>query len=391
MASLVAALALPWVVLPLAIFWRARRSRSLSEHHATLPAEAPLVSVIVPARNEAHNIARCVRSILASAYPRFELIVVDDLSDDNTRAAANAAAIGDGRLNVIGAKALPSGWFGKQWACACGASESRGEILCFTDADTTHGPELLTRSVNALRSLRADLLSVAGMQEMSSFWERVVQPFMFALLAARYGGTEAVNESRRMEDKIANGQFLMIRREPYLELGGHGAVRAKVAEDLALAQLFFAKGKRTTLIAGLDHLSTRMYRSLAEVVEGWMKNVYAGAMDAVPGAGGGDRGSVWRLFVPILLVLPMLVVLAPPLMLLLAAFVQMSDAVLLWAAICTGAELMWWAILYGWFLRISPAYALVFPLGAAVVLYIVVAAILRGRNVTWKDRRYWAE
>lgn len=382
-----AAASLPWVLLPLAILWRTRRSRSLTEHSSTPPAEAPLVSVIVPARNEAHNISRCVRSILGSEYPEFDLIVVDDLSDDDTAGAARAAATGDSRLSVIAAGPLPDGWFGKQWACSCGAMQARGEILCFTDADTTHGPELLARSVNAMRDLRADLLSVAGTQEMSSFWERVVQPFMFAMLAARYGGTEAVNESRRTADKIANGQFLMIRREAYLELGGHGAVREKVAEDLALAQLFFGRGKRTTLIAGLDQLSTRMYRSLAEVVEGWMKNVYAGALDAVP-AWGGEGAS--RLFVPILLVLPVLIVLAPPLTLALASFVHLSDAVVLWAAICTGAELMWWGVLYGLFLRISPAYALLFPLGAAVVLYIVVGAVLRGRVVVWKGRRYRA-
>src|SRR6185437_14783611 len=119
---------------------------------------APLVSVIIPARNEARNIERCVRSVLASTYPSLEVIVVDDHSTDATGSIARAMAAHDSRLVVIDAPDLPAGWFGKQWACATGARAARGQLLVFTDADTRHAPDLLSRAVNALRDRDASLL-----------------------------------------------------------------------------------------------------------------------------------------------------------------------------------------------------------------------------------------
>ena len=229
--------AAPWLVVPLVLAWRMRTAPSLAAESATPPADAPLVSVIVPARNEAHNIARCMRSVLASRYPALELIVVNDRSEDDTGAIARAIAEEDSRVRVIDAAPLPEGWFGKQWACAQAAAVARGALLCFTDADTVHGPELLTRSVNAMRARALGFLTVGGDQEMCTFWERVLQPLVLTMILARYGGVRAVNESPRVVDKIANGQFMLFTAEAYRACGGHEAVRGKVAEDLALAQV----------------------------------------------------------------------------------------------------------------------------------------------------------
>ena len=101
---------------------------------------------------------------------------------------------------------------GKQWACATGAAAATGEILCFADADTTHAPDLLPRAANALRTRGAALLSVAGHQELGTFWEKVVQPQVFAVIAGRYGGGDRVSRARRPVDKIANGQCLLMTR-----------------------------------------------------------------------------------------------------------------------------------------------------------------------------------
>jgi chlorobactene glucosyltransferase len=260
--------ALPWIVIPIVILWRGSRSRTLDEVPDESPADAPLVSVIVPARNEARNIAACARSILSTTYPSIELIVVDDRSEDETGAIARSVAREDERLRVLGAPPLPEGWFGKQWACATGARQARGTILLFTDADTRHAPDLLPRAMRVMRARGADLVSVMGRQELGTFWERVIQPQVFTILLARYGGTEWVNESRSAVHKIANGQFLATTREAYDAVGGHESVRDNVAEDLALAQRYFAAGKRTVLVIGLEQLSTRMYESFGEIVRG---------------------------------------------------------------------------------------------------------------------------
>lgn len=374
------AAALPWLIIPGVVLWRGRDSRSLSDYPASPPHDAPPVTVVIPARNEAHNIARCVHSVLAANYPSLEVIIVDDRSSDGTGEIARDIANTDRRVRVIEARPLAEGWFGKQWACAEGAAASASALICFTDADTVHTPDLLPRSVNALLDGNADMLSVAAHQEMHTFWERAIQPLVFFMLFARYGGTEVVNRTRNPSNKIANGQFILFRRQAYDEIGGHASVRDTVAEDLALAQRVCSLGRRSILILGLDQLSTRMYTTLGEVVSGWMKNIYAGGRMAMPG------GRAGRSIFPILLLVPPIMMLAPAVALAFAPLV--SREVILWAAAATAFTLLWWGMVYRLALKISPAYALTFPLGAAVLLYIAVSAIRRGSRVRWKDREY---
>jgi chlorobactene glucosyltransferase len=309
------------------------------------------------------------------------VIVVDDGSTDATGAIARAIAASDPRLRVIESPPLPDDWFGKQWACATAVAVARGELLVFTDADTAHSPELMTRAVNAFASRRADLMSVAGQQELRTFWERVIQPQVFFMLTARYGSTEHVGNARRPEDVIANGQFLMIRRDVYDALGGHAAVRHKVAEDLALGQRFFAAGKRVAFVLAPSQLSTRMYASLGELVRGWRKNVFAGGRDAVPSGA--------RAIFPLMLPLAPLVGLLPFIALVLCAGGVLSGAWLLWSLISVTSTLLWWFVLYGYTSQ-SRLYALAYPLGGLLFLYIVLAAIVRGDRVAWKGRTYRA-
>src|SRR5215212_4352343 len=129
---------------------RIRRSRDLGELPADAPPNAPLVSVVIPARNERHHIEACVRSALDARYPALEVIVVDDRSEDGTGEAARAMSRADARVRVIDNAPLPDGWFGKPWACSTGAAASRGEIICSTDADARHGTGLVARAVREM-------------------------------------------------------------------------------------------------------------------------------------------------------------------------------------------------------------------------------------------------
>ena len=373
---------LPWIIPPLITYVRLRHSRSLNDESDDAPENAQLVTVIVPARNEAHNIGRCVTSILSTTYPNLELVVIDDASTDGTADVARKAAGGDSRARIVRNSPLPDGWFGKQWACATGAKVARGDILQFTDADTVHGRDLVTRSINAMRRANADLFSIAGRQELGGFWEKVIQPQIFTILSMRYGGTESVNQSGRVSNKIANGQCIFVRRESYDAIGGHGSVRASVAEDLLLAQRFFAARKRVVLMLGIDQLSTRMYASLGGIISGWRKNVFAGGLDSVP------FGKMGRTLFPLVLVLPPLLELLPVLALVLAGFgMAAGTMLLLWAAISCAATLLWWVVAYIT-LDENPLYALAYPLGALMLLYIFVSAVIRGRRVSWKGRTY---
>jgi chlorobactene glucosyltransferase len=375
-------LALPWIVAPLLLVWRMRRSRTLDGESATPPPDAPLVSIVVPARDEAATIERCARSALASAWPRLEVLVVDDHSTDGTGEIARRIAAGDGRLRVVEPAALPEGWFGKPWACQSGFAASRGEVVLFVDADTWQAPDLVARAVNAMRARGAGLLSVDAEQELDSFWEKVVQPQVFAMLWARFGGTEVVNESTNVRDKIANGQCILVRRDAYLAVGGHRAVRDQVAEDLMLAQRFFLAGLNPVLVLGGGRIRTRMYTSLAALVRGWTKNAWAGGREAMPG------GHIGRALFPLALVLPTLLLLAPPLALAWTAATGTIGGVLgVAAAIATAASLAWWVFVYCW-LGQSPFWAPLYPLGTAILLWIMLRAIVRGRRVAWKGREY---
>jgi len=372
----------PWIVPSLITYIRLRHSRSLASESDSPPENPPFVTVIVPARNEARNIAQCVTSILSTRYPRLELVVVDDSSTDGTAEVARKAVAGDPRVRIVKNSSLPAGWFGKQWACATGAKVARGEILQFTDADTVHSPDLVTRSINAMQRTGADLFSVAGRQELGGFWEKVVQPQMFTVLSMRYGGTESVNQSARVSNKIANGQCIFVKRTSYEAIGGHGSVRSSVAEDLLLAQRFFGARKSVVLMLGVEQLSTRMYASLSEIITGWRKNVFAGGLDAVP------FGKVGLSIFPLALLMPPLLEILPPLALTLTVLgVGSAGAVMLWALISSAATLLWWIVVYTT-IDENPLYALVYPLGALVLLYIFFTAVIRGRRVSWKGRTY---
>ncbi len=373
---------LPWIIPPVVTYFRLRHSRSLDDE-SDIPLEnPPLVSVIVPARNEAHNIARCVTSILSTTYPNLELIVVDDSSTDGTAQIAREAAQRDPRARFITSPPLPEGWFGKQWACATGAKVAHGSVLQFTDADTVHGADLVTRSMNAMRRTKAQLFSVAGRQELGGFWEKVIQPQIFMILSMRYGGTESITQSTNVRDKIANGQCIFVTHDSYNAIGGHASVRTSVAEDMMLAQRFFAARKRVVIVLGVNQLSTRMYASLRDIIGGWRKNVFAGGLDSVP------FGKVGRTLFPLFLLMPPLMELLPPLVLVLAATgVATSGTLLLWAAISGTATLLWWIVAYVT-IRENPLYALAYPLGSLVLLYIFLTAVIRGRRVRWKGRTY---
>lgn len=376
-----AAMAAPWIIFPAIAFWRLSRSTFLDDEPSSAPDDAPLISVICPARNEARHIAEFVRAALATTYPRCELIVVNDNSEDGTGALARAAGAGDARLQVIDAPPLPSGWFGKQWACHVGAQRARGDVLLFTDADTRHAPDLLTRSLHAMRRRQSDLLSVAGRQECVTFWERVVQPTIFTVLFSTFGGTEAVSNTSEPRAKIANGQCFLVRHDVYRALGGHEAVRAFVAEDLMFAQQWCAAGKRVHLVAGLNQLSTRMYTSLDEIIEGWSKNVWAGGRYVLP------KSPLVRAIARVLMPTSALPGLVPLLALVAGLLGVASPAWTLFGAVAFTAATLW-AIPTAMVLRIPRGYALLHPVGALIATWIFMRASWNGGRVRWKDREY---
>lgn len=350
---------------------------------ATPPPEPPLISLLIPARNEERNIGRCVAGALAQSYPHIEVVVVDDGSTDRTGAILSDLATSE-RLRVLQGRPLPPGWTGKCNACQQLAEAAQGEWLLFLDADTAPGPGLAAALLGHAMSHRLDLVTVFPFLELGSFWERVVQPPFLALIVAIFPFERMARPDSRPDEVLANGQCIFVRRAAYLAAGGHAAVRAEVLEDVRLAQAVRAAGFRVGGGEAMRHLAVRMYTSGREVVEGLMKNAAAGARS------GGAR-STWaatrmiaQAFGPLWLIGAGLAWLA-----LGGGATAAATAGLGGLALIGGLAL--WGALYRRLYRLSPAYALLWPFGLLSYLLIALAGMWRvrsGRGVVWKGRRY---
>jgi Glycosyl transferase family 2 len=225
------------------------------------------VSVIVPARNEEVCLGACLESLTAQTGVSFEIIVVDDGSTDRTREIAQSHR----SVRVEDAGPPPPGWSGKNNAMAAGVRVARGEWLLFTDADTVHEPGSLAGAVTEARQRGAALLSYSPRQEVHGFWEMAVMPVIFAELAATYPPSHVSDP--KSPAAAANGQYILIAREAYDAVGGHAAVSDSLLEDVALARAVKASGRRIFFRYGGAEVRTRMYRSFAQLREGWTKNL----------------------------------------------------------------------------------------------------------------------
>jgi chlorobactene glucosyltransferase len=240
------------------------------------PESWPPVAILSPARNEEANIRRCVASLLAQDYPDFSVWALDDASTDATLRILAEMAVDEPRLHVGQSAPLPDGWLGKSWACQQLAERVPAEVplLLFVDADTWHAPDMLRQSVAALYAHKADLLSILPQQETRTLAEMLTVPLLPWALLSHFPLwlTRRVRWSRL---SAAVGQHMLWWRSAYQRVGGHAAVRAETTEDMALARLSAAKGLRALLLPGRGQVFCRMYRSTADAIAGFDKNLFS--------------------------------------------------------------------------------------------------------------------
>jgi chlorobactene glucosyltransferase len=251
-----------------------RRTSPKFDSSVTLRS-SPLVSVLVPARNEAARIGACLASLAGQTYPSLEVIVLDDCSEDGT---AEVARSFEGRvpgLCVVRGEPLPDGWIGKPHACKQLAARARGEWLLFTDADVVHGVESVARGVASAEATRADLLTALPRQQTETFAEQLAIPLLYFAVAG-FLPMFLMGRSRSERMAAASGQYMLFRREAYDAVGGHEAVRANVVDDVGLARAIRRASRRLVIANGVGFVSCRMYTSGTEVVEGFSKNLFAG-------------------------------------------------------------------------------------------------------------------
>lgn len=345
-------------------------------------APAPLVSLLIPARDEERSIGRCVAGALAQTHPATEVIVLDDGSADGTPAIL--AGLDDRRLRVLAGRPLPAGWAGKCNACQQLGAAARGEWLLFLDADTAPQPALVAALLAHARRRELDMVTIFPFLELGTFWERAVLPPFLALITALYPFERFERPDARPDEVLANGQCILVRRAAYEAIGGHGAVRDEVLEDVRLAQALRRAGYRVGGGEGLPYLRVRMYTSGREVAAGLTKNAAAGYRS------GGWR-SLWAAARLAAMAFGPLWLLAAGAGLAAAGRGDLGWALLGAGAVTLGAGVALWGAMYRRLYGLSALHGLIWPLGLAAYLLIALGGMWRvrsGRGVVWKGRRY---
>jgi glycosyltransferase involved in cell wall biosynthesis len=246
--------------------------RSLDSVVPTLktPITWPKVSIIVPARDEAGKIEAAMRSKLLIDYPDFELIAVDDRSQDETGAILDRLAAEDSRLCVIHLDSLPDDWLGKSHAMHVAASRAKGDFLLFTDADVFFAPDLLRKAVTLCEGQRLDHLTLAPHLECHGFFEEVLHAYFFVLLCI--GAQPWLVRTPFRMSYLGMGAFNMVRRTAYDHCGGHAAIRLDVLDDVKLGKLIKSNGLRQDALDAGGGLRVQWQESFLGVISGFENN-----------------------------------------------------------------------------------------------------------------------
>jgi|YNPNPStandDraft_1061719.scaffolds.fasta_scaffold15159_5 chlorobactene glucosyltransferase len=346
------------------------------------PVPAPPLSVIIPARNERASISECLDAVLAQDYPSFEVIVVDDRSEDGTPEVVEEYCRRDGRVRLIRGEPVPPGWAGKCHAIDQGVRAASGDYLLMLDTDTFLKPRCLSMAMRDAVEKNVDLYTLIFEAQCTRFWEKVVQPLMFQVILLGVP-LRAINDPARKE-AAAPGPFLLFRRSSYEAIGGHAGMRDEVVEDFRLAQKIKESGLRLYVVNAVSLVYSRRPIGLREIWRGWSRVLYTG-LDKNPAVAAGAL-----LAMAIFMLLPWLV---PPAALWWMATQGFSTAR---AALC-GLGVAHCAVfvalrkLLHVFYRLDFSKAWLQPLATSIAMAMLANSFLVeafSKPVVWKGRSY---
>jgi chlorobactene glucosyltransferase len=373
-----------FVSIVLTLYGLSRQKPLLSVSHLRMTAsDAPLVSVLVPARNEQHRVlADCIRSILAQDYGSFEVIAVNDRSTDGTGAILETLAASENRLRVIEGEEPPAGWLGKPYAMQQAFTHARGEWILATDADMIFDKAALRTAVDRTLEGKGDAITLIPHFEASSFWERVMIPawgwvlLMFSLLYRI--------SNPKTQGAVGIGGFFLMRRTVLERVGGYEALKDEVMEDVRLAEMIKRSGARLLTEYAPNLLSTRMYRNFGEMWECSTKNWFSGVKFSLSLA----LSCVCSMY---------LMSVVPPL-------IAMASAIGIAAGVSADLWLLFIPAALSWLLQVivlamasirsevSPGYALTAPVGLSLLYAMLFDSSIRittGIGVRWKGRKIY--
>ena len=370
-----------WCILAIGAFLLLK-----SRYDALLPLRSspsatidpPSISVIIPARDEAENIGKCLESLTKQIYPHktLKILVVDDGSTDDTILIAQGYMDQSIQVELIDAGVLPPGWLGKSHACWVGANSTHTDWLCFVDADTRHAPELISAAIHSAIDEEVDLLTLHPRQEMLGFWERLLMPIPFMTLMILLDA-QGINNPKS-EKALANGQFILIKKEVYVSIGGHAAIHDQVLEDVAIARLVKSSGFKLKLLGGSELIRTRMYAQLKTLWEGLARG--GSELFGVPLTILAVLSSALTAFIPI----------AYPIWRLMLAWQRYDGITILSALLACAGSVAWYGAhtLAFHHYRVPYRYLLLLPISNLLIALVNAEGIIRRMRSQriWKGR-----
>ncbi len=346
----------------------------------------PKISVCIPARNEEHNIGLLLKSLIQQEYKNFEVLVLDDHSEDQTAdIVQNFASENPGFRQLHTGAEKPENWLGKPWACHQLGQLASGELLLFLDADTTLHPQTLTRITASFRHDGLDMLTVWPQQRLGTFWEKTVIPLVYYALVTLLPAIYVYRDPRWMPKyfrkkfrtafSAACGQCIAFNRDAYDAIGGHSSVKNKIVEDVELAKMIKKAGFRIRMYHGVGSVMCRMYEKEKEMFNGFRKNFLAGFGYSIP------------LF--LLAAILHLIVFVLPFIVLPVAWYHIYERLFFLSASSIGIILMHRLILSVWF-RWDPVYAFTHPIGVLWFQRLGIRSLIdyfSGTKPDWKGRK----
>lgn len=347
--------------------------------------QLPFITVVVPARNEGTKVGRCLESLANQDYPRYEVIAIDDRSTDNTGDIIKSIAAKYPHVRYVYGQEAPAGWIGKCNALVHGVkfAVADGKWFLFTDADTCHTPESLRLAISYALKHNAELISFMPVQELGSFWEKVVMP---VLLGSFLCGDPMNTINDRTNDRAyAYGQYILVRRDVYEAVGGHRSVFDQILDDISFARVVKEKGYHIMAADGRLLYKVRMYTNLETLWQGWTKNLFA-------------LIECQMVYLVLVIALINLAVVGPFVQVGMVAYMLATGDASPQLPWMTGLTLVELGMLFAWYKRTAEHYTgvnalhfLLLPLGSLTVsvLYLHSAyLVLSKHKVSWKGRKY---
>ncbi|MEK6834361.1 MAG: glycosyltransferase, partial [Thermoproteota archaeon] len=245
LAAILVGVSITWILL-IRSMWISFRDSPYLDKFTVKSNQKPKVSIILPARNEEEFIAKCLESLLDQDYENYEIIAIDDHSEDRTGRIISSFAQKNSKIIHVTAEPKPENWMGKNWACFEGFKRSTGELLLFTDADTKHSRKIISLSVSHLLSEDLDALTAIPKMLCLDFWTRITLPMLSTFLHTRFSALRVNDPSKKTGYFF--GSFFIIRREVYESVGTHEGVKGEIVEDGALGKKVKESGFKMKMV-----------------------------------------------------------------------------------------------------------------------------------------------